>query len=716
MEWPRLPTGNPVSALPTPGPAGQHLTIASGSTGSALRIAALALISALAVACGGSSDSGSPGTDNRSVTQPPVTQPPVGDNETPDTPDSNNVDPSTGKEIYYRAADFPNAVNLPLQFITTSGGKKLSVRVTLPANEDGTPAAGPFPTVLVQSGYNTNLLSQMFMGVPGNALLGATDSFLVRRGYAQVSVDALGTGASEGSWELFGEEEQQGFADAVDWVPTQSWSNGKIGAAGVSYMAISALYAAQRRPDAIQAVFASLPMGDAYRGTVATGGMLNGLFMSTWMTITQFLSTQNVTTALLNPKYMTQLIQITQEHVDQVDRYYLPLIDDAMNGAPLYTFDSDFWRQRSPIENIDKVKAPTIILGTVHDIFQRDEPLLYERLKKNNVDSRLVIYEGSHFGNFVTQHIGVEDVPPSDLLMLQWFDKYLKSMETDTESIVPVTQQVINYPTESTPEEFRNDQFATTTDWPHPLATPERWYLHGDRRLTKTPPVSGEAGRTMTNPEDPEVEAGRSDGFLVFNVTLNDGTECTRSYEQWKLGLAIPQNCFYNDRLSEQQRVSYETAPMAEDYYINGPLQADIWIDSTVTEAVVAVQVEEVSEQAVLPITNGQLLASVRAVDLERSRLLKGEMIQPYHYFTEEKSAPLVPGEVVKMQVEIFPTSAIIRKGNRLRVSISPSNQAQGMLNYPRQDAAAGGVTTIHNSPQYPSSIVLPIVPVSALN
>ena len=130
MEWPRLPTGNPVSALPTPGPAGQHLTIASGSTGSALRIAALALISALAVACGGSSDSGSPGTDNRSVTQPPVTQPPVGDNETPDTPDSNNVDPSTGKEIYYRAADFPNALNLPLQFITTSGGKMLSVRGT----------------------------------------------------------------------------------------------------------------------------------------------------------------------------------------------------------------------------------------------------------------------------------------------------------------------------------------------------------------------------------------------------------------------------------------------------------------------------------------------------------------------------------------------------------------------------------------------------------
>ena len=68
------------------------------------------------------------------------------------------------------------------------------------------------------------------------------------------------------------------------------------------------------------------------------------------------------------------------------------------------------------------------------------------------------------------------------------------------------------------------------------------------------------------------------------------------------------------------------------------------------------------------------------------------------------------------MQVEIFPTSALIRKGNKLRVSISPSNQAQGMLNEPRRELAQDGITTIHNSPQYPSSVVLPIVPLSELN
>ena len=118
----------------------------------------------------------------------------------------------------------------------------------------------------------------------------------------------------------------------------------------------------------------------------------------------------------------------------------------------------------------------------------------------------------------------------------------------------------------------------------------------------------------------------------------------------------------------------------------------------------------------VTQITNGLLLASARAVDEQRSRYLHGEMIQPYHYFTQDAVQPVEPGVPFKMNVEIFPTSVLIRKGNRLRISLSPSNQAQGELNYPRQALAKDGVTTIHHSPEYPSSILLPVVPVSALN
>lgn len=643
--------------------------------------------------------------------------PPAGDGDT----DVDDGAGAAGAEAYYREAEYPYVVTLPLQFITTAGGKQLGVRVTLPANEKGVPAEGAFPTILVQTAYNINLMN--LPKAPGGVLLGVPDPFMVKRGYVQVGVDALGTGVSQGGWELLGAAEQEAYGDAVDWVLKQSWSNGKIGAAGASYMAISALFAAEQRPDDIQAIFASVPMGDAMRGTVGTGGLLNGVFMSEWMTSTQRLTTQNVQTAFMFPRYISQITEATKEHVDQIDSYYLPLIDNALNGSPEITYYSDFWKTRSPLTNIDRIKSPTFIFGALHDIFQRDEPLLYERLKQNNVDSRLVIYNGNHMTNFVSAYVGNEQVPTIAYLLLQWFDKYLKDLDTGTENVPQVVQHVKNYPTKSTPDAYLNDSYATTSSWPHPEAAPERWFLRGDNALTRTAPTGTETTHTMTNPEHPGIVAGKSasGGFLVFEVTLNDGTECSPSYEQWTLGaagLASPQTCFRNNAVLESTALNYETEPMEEDYYINGPIQADIWISSTVPDAVVSVRIDEVAKDGreVNPITNGQLLASLRAVDETQSRFLKGEMIQPYHYLTEESARLLTPGEVVKVPVEIFPTSAIIRKGNRLRVSIAPSNQAQGLLNYPRQALMEGGVTTIHNSARYPSSVVLPVVPVSALN
>ena len=618
--------------------------------------------------------------------------------------------------FYDRPYEYSHMVNLPLQFVPMSNGKKLSVRVTLPANEKGVPAPGPFPVILTQSGYNTNLLSLMFFNTPGNLMLGAPDYFMVQRGYAQVAVDVLGTGASEGGWELLGEDEQQGYADMVDWVHQQPWANGKLGVAGVSYMAISSLFAAQRRPDTVHAVFASLPIGDAMRGIVGTGGLLNTHFMRTWMYITHTLATQNVPVMAANPQHMNQLLRSTNEHVDQIDSFFLPLVDDALWNEPYVTYYGDFWEKRSPLVHMDKIKAPTFIFGALVDLFQRDAPLLFEKLQQNGVDSRMVIYNGFHLENFIKAHIGNEEVPAIDYLMLQWFDHYLRGMDTGVEDIPTVVQHVKNYPSDSTPEERTNDSYITASAWPHPLAKPERWYLRGDQSLTKTAPVEVESHHYMTNPEHPNGRAYRKGGLLLFEVEINDDSKCSRSYHQWMLGIDIPRTCTYNTNKSKQQRLVFETAPMEQDYFINGPIQADIWIESTAAEAVVVVQLEEISEKQSMPFTNGQLLASVRAVDTEKSRYLDGEMIQPYHYFTEEKAELLVPGEVVKMQIEIFPTSTLIRKGNKLRVVLSPSNQVQGMLNFPRQDLADSGVTTIHISDEYPSSVVMPIVPLGAMN
>jgi len=66
--------------------------------------------------------------------------------------------------------------------------------------------------------------------------------------------------------------------------------------------------------------------------------------------------------------------------------------------------------------------------------------------------------------------------------------------------------------------------------------------------------------------------------------------------------------------------------------------------------------------------------------------------------------------------VEIFPAAALVKKGHKLRVAISASNQAMGIWPTPAQQEANGNVSTILSDPAHPSSVVLPVVPASVLN
>ena len=181
----------------------------------------------------------------------------------------------------------------------------------------------------------------------------------------------------------------------------------------------------------------------------------------------------------------------------------------------------------------------------------------------------------------------------------------------------------------------------------------------------------------------------------------------------------LPKACYTNSNTVErtQNALIYETTAMAQDMYLNGPIQADIWMTATKGEAAIAVRVDAVDVWGkATPISTGLMAASHRAVDLSRSRFVKGTMIQPWHPFTVAAKLPVVAGQPMLVPVEVFPAAALIRKGQKLRVAISSSNQAQGVWSTPSQALANGNVSTILNSPTHPSSIVLPVVPTSALN
>ena len=73
-------------------------------------------------------------------------------------------------------------------------------------------------------------------------------------GYALVRVDVRGTGRSPGLMDLLSMRETLDFYDCIEWAAAQPWSNGKVGATGISYEGTTAMLLAAAGHPAVRAV------------------------------------------------------------------------------------------------------------------------------------------------------------------------------------------------------------------------------------------------------------------------------------------------------------------------------------------------------------------------------------------------------------------------------------------------------------------------------
>jgi putative CocE/NonD family hydrolase len=572
---------------------------------------------------------------------------------------------------------YPKSVDLPLRYITMRDGIQLATYITLPADADGNPVTDPLPTILIQTAYNG------FLGrvVPEIGV----DRYMVKHGYATVIVDVRGTGQSFGEWKAFDATEQADYTEAVNWVKTQPWFNGSIALQGYSYLSITSMLTAEQGDPAVKAGFAGATIGDGLRGIAGTGAEMNAEFMSVWMTLTTLCG-------IIEPQMFGDNQQVgyelLKEHLQNAATgFQLPMLLKGLAGDPSVVYDGDFWSVRSPLENTDKIKVPVFEYGGLWDIFQRDEPLYFERLK-GRVPVKLLINPADHLQGAFGLGMSTAGLPPLDHIQLQWFDQYVKGMNSGADQIPNVTQYMTGL-----------NKYVVTTDWPHPAATAQRYYLHGDTTVSASLPEVDEPVHKVTQD--------------VF------GGICSPSASVWSLGILgiLPVPCLQNDDAVDKNNANFETAPMMEPLALNGPIEADIYVSSTADEVPVSVRVDDVQpDGTAIFLTDGLLLGSAAEVDLTRARTLGGEMIQPWHAFTQDTSHKVGKNNIVQAAVEIFPTSAVIETGHRLRISIGSGNLPQGLPPGPTLLQSLGGTISIYNDAQHPSSVVLPVVPMASLN
>src|SRR3954469_7630852 len=566
--------------------------------------------------------------------------------------------------------------NAPIQM---SDGLTMRANVFLPK------ADGRFPVVLTVTGYNKDTNNPL--GLPGcgsDSALASGNQKLLDRGIAIMILDDRGTGASDGRWDSWGQRTQDDYAEAVDWIQAQKWSNGKVGMNGTSYMGITSFLVAEQdakrvaagKPRAVQAIWANGPMSDAYRDVTFHGGNVDAGFIPLWLGLTTGLSDIPPSNYFDDPQGATQ--NYAGHLANGFDFAARQMLDATTGGDSAY--DGAFYRLRSPIEHIKDVKVPTAITGGWWDIFQRGEPLLYESLV-NSPNRKIWMMPQYHGGPDATswnkQNIGDE----SDF-EAKWFDHYLNGTDTGVDKFAPVNLYTMG-----------SEQWQHLKQWPLPNTYYTPYYLDAGGKLGPAKPAAPTSDTTPLLPAS---------------------SFCSRMSVQWTAGLAGSGTpCETDNSTYEATGLTYTTPPLDKDVELTGLVKATVYAELTsakdATLVAVLSDVDPASGKST-QVTAGFLLASQRAVDRKRSTFSpEGDLIRPWHPFTRESQQAVVPGEANEYQIEIYPTSQVFKKGHQLRLTINTADTPATQVPLTDLVNETGTMTLLHG-PAYPSNVLLPVI------
>jgi len=535
------------------------------------------------------------------------------------------------------------------------------------------------PVVVTITAYNKSALASTGLG-------GSTGDYLVKRGYAQLTVDARGTGSSNGQWNAFDTRENTDAGEIMEWAASQEWSNGRTAMTGPSYMGISQLWAAAARPKGLKAIFPQVPGADVYRDVVASGGAIDVGFIPLWLGLV-------TATGLIPPQTNgSTALSIYLDHIMGAFGFTAQVIPAALLAQePAY--DGEFYEQRSVINVIDQVEVPAFFVSGEYDLFQRGTPLLFEALQRNGVPTKLITGPWDHLEGSSAADIGDAGYGTLEELQLRWFDHYVKGKRDKRlhKDIADLTYY-----------EQGSGRWTRSKRWIDRDLRARSYHLSGS---STTALVNGSL--TTGTPE-----AGTAD---VLPVPVSGA--CTRSANQWTAGILnagasqfpFPNPCFDDSRINDLTGVVFETEPMERATAFRGPINARLYTSvAGAGDGMLSVSVEDVApDGTVSRLTGGWQVLSLAETDRRRSRKLDGKIIQPWHPFTEESQAPLEGIEPV--DVEVFPTAAKIRKGHRLRVAVQAFDVPHLLPTLPVLLGSLS-VITVHTGPETPSELTVPWV------
>lgn len=540
------------------------------------------------------------------------------------------------------AAAWPQAVEKDLHVrVRMRDGVELCTNVFRPGG------SGRIPALLVRTPYGK-----------GSDLAAAYEPF-VKAGYAVVVQDVRGRGHSEGSFRPLEQEENDGY-DTLAWIGGQSWSNGRVGMVGASYLGIVQWKAALSGSPYLKAISPAVAGSDEFEDRFySKGGAMKLGHRLSWLAANLRLP------GLPQPKF--------EEYVR-----HLPLrtSDRAVAGreidfwqAALHhpTYD-DYWKAVSTRERIDQVKAPALIFAGWYDNFAENDLEAFRLLRRLGREARIVVGPWPH--NVPSGFAGFDFEPEANLairrIQLQWFDRWLKGISQEKRAESPSRLFLMGA-----------NRWKEAQEWPPP-AEPLRLYLwSGGRMAEKNPPRRSKPDSFLYDPRNPVPTMG---GAVCCNPKIFPwGPMDQRPLEKRKDVLV------------------YTTEPLREDLEVTGPVRAVLWVSTSAPDTDFTAKLIDVWPDG-------------RAINL-----CDGILRLRYRHSLERMEAAK-PGQVYRTTIEAGVTSNFFRKGHRIRLHISSSNFPRFDRN-PNTGRAIADETelrtarqTVYHDAQWPSHLVLPVV------
>lgn len=502
----------------------------------------------------------------------------------------------------------------------------------------------------------------------------AHPAWFAARGYLVIVQDVRGRGASEGYFDPFLHEAEDGY-DTVEWVASLPQCSGRVAMYGFSYVGATQLLAASQRPPHLSCIIPAHAAVNFHDKWTYRGGALQWAFVSYWA---YFLS-------------MDAAIRIDDLETAEQIANGLPTVGSNFSALPTAAFPAfphelapyfedwlehrtadSYWKARGGRPDEIAWETPALHIAGWYDIFCDSTFETFAAMKALGVPQRLVVGPWWHMPwspNMGIRDFGENAKSQANEWVLQWADIWCREEQ-------PKVTTSIDYFV------LGDNTWRSSNTWPPAGARASSYFLdshgsansiNGDGILAVAPAASSEPDRYIHNPLDP--------------VPSRGGRSCCFSFVS-PMGPADQ-----SDVESRNDVLVFTTERLQQPVILAGPVELVLYASSSAEDTDFTAKLVDV------------------APDGQTANICDGIIRARYRDGGDD--AFLRPGDIYEFTIELGNIAAKFDVGHHIRLEVASSNfpafdRSPGTRQAPSQAAWADmrmANQTIFHSAAYPSEL-----------